>query len=96
MTTPQPSEIFAQILNEYSEIKDPKYRHADPDILNGYLDSLRELKCCAEDIRALQNLFNGIAQTMSRIEKNSCIDHSRNIITERGINKSIHRSGKCM
>ncbi len=89
MTTSQPSEIFAQIFNDYSEIKDPKYRNADLDILHGHLETLLQLKEYLEDLRTYNNLINGISQTIKHIEKNLRPDRSRSIITERGINKAI-------
>ena len=68
MTSTEGAELFTQILNEYSEIKDPKYRNADVSKLHEYIDTLYQIKDCQEDFRAYQNLINGISQAIKHIE----------------------------
>ena len=89
MTSTEGAELFTQILNEYSEIKDPKYRNADITKLHEYIDTLYQIKDCQEDFRAFQNLLNGISQTIKHIESISNPDKTWRNATERGINRAI-------
>jgi hypothetical protein len=88
MTSIEAAELFTEVLNGYSEIKEPKYRNADIAKLNDYLGSLHQLKEFLEGNREYNSLINGLSQAIKRIEKISNTDMYR-ITTERGINRAI-------
>lgn len=86
MTTEEATLILNKIIDDYNTLPEPKYRHADIDILKRDYQLLIEIKNHHKGNHRYENIVNAITQTIKKItpKTNDWIT-----VSERGINKAI-------
>ncbi len=86
MTTAETIPILNKIIDDYNALREPKYRHADIDILKRNYQLLMEMKSCQKENHSYENIVNAIAQTINKMSPKS---NDWITVSERGINKAI-------
>lgn len=86
MTTEETTLILNRIIDDYNALPEPKYRHADIEILKKDHDLLMEMKSHQKENQRYENIVNAISQTINRITPKS---NDWRTVSERGINKAI-------
>jgi hypothetical protein len=80
-------QILNRIIADYEALNDPKYKHADIDVLKREYDLLMEMKEFLTDDRQHANIVNAISQTINKMTHRE--EKDWRCVTERGINKTI-------
>lgn len=88
MTKEESISFLKSIIDDYRTLKEPKYRHADPEKLQKDHEVLITIKGFHQNNQDYLNIVNAISQTLKKIERMRHPSDHRTI-SERGINKSI-------
>ena len=87
MTKEEMLPVLERIIADYGALNEPKYKHADIDLLKRDYGLLMEMKEFLKEDRHHAHIVNAISQTIKKITAPK--GNGKITVTERGINKAI-------